>query len=138
MEELRQAGEREAAEVEFETARRLRDAGELPSGRKVTGRADFFLGSADNPIASAPTSSSDSPRSRRTAPGLLKSLDAWDAYAESERDLEAAIKKLGHVDLVLSGRQASDTDGGQVHPEMTGSSSACLPVTGSSHLTSPS
>jgi methylenetetrahydrofolate reductase (NADPH) len=34
----------------LETARRLRDSGELPSGRKITGRADFFLGSADNPI----------------------------------------------------------------------------------------
>src|SRR5882762_10590461 len=34
----------------LETARLLRDAGELPSGRKVTGRADFFLGSADNPV----------------------------------------------------------------------------------------
>lgn len=31
----------------------------------------------------------------RTAPRLLKSLDAWDAYAESERDLAAAIRKLG-------------------------------------------
>ncbi|MET3664933.1 DNA ligase D [Caulobacter sp. 1776] len=31
----------------------------------------------------------------RTAPGLLKDLDAWDAYAESERDLAPAIKKLG-------------------------------------------
>ncbi|WP_297506938.1 DNA ligase D [uncultured Caulobacter sp.] len=31
----------------------------------------------------------------RTAPGLLKNLDAWDAYAESERDLAAAIRKLG-------------------------------------------
>jgi bifunctional non-homologous end joining protein LigD len=31
----------------------------------------------------------------RTAPGLLKNLDAWDAYAESERDLAAAISKLG-------------------------------------------
>jgi electron transfer flavoprotein beta subunit len=29
--------------------------------------------------------------------------------------LAAAIKKLEHFDLVLSGRQASDTDGGQVH-----------------------
>src|SRR5947209_9346491 len=29
--------------------------------------------------------------------------------------LAAAIKKLGTFDLVLSGRQASDTDGGQVH-----------------------
>jgi methylenetetrahydrofolate reductase (NADPH) len=34
----------------LETARRLRDQGELPSGRKVTGRADFFLGAADMPI----------------------------------------------------------------------------------------
>lgn len=34
----------------LETARRLRDEGELPSGRKVSGRADFFLGAADNPI----------------------------------------------------------------------------------------
>jgi electron transfer flavoprotein beta subunit len=29
--------------------------------------------------------------------------------------LASAIKKLDHFDLVLSGRQASDTDGGQVH-----------------------
>jgi len=34
----------------LETARRMRDTGELPSGRKFTGRAEFFLGSADNPI----------------------------------------------------------------------------------------
>ena len=38
----------------LETARRLRDAGELPSGRKVAGRADFFLGGADNPIDPQP------------------------------------------------------------------------------------
>lgn len=31
----------------------------------------------------------------RTAPALLKSLNAWDAYGQSERDLAAAIKKLG-------------------------------------------
>jgi bifunctional non-homologous end joining protein LigD len=31
----------------------------------------------------------------RTVPGLLKGLDAWDAYAESERDLAPAIRKLG-------------------------------------------
>src|SRR5579872_631633 len=29
--------------------------------------------------------------------------------------LAAAIKNIEHFDLVLSGRQASDTDGGQVH-----------------------
>lgn len=31
------------------------------------------------------------------------------------RALAAAIRKIGQTDLVLSGRQASDTDGGQVH-----------------------
>ena len=38
----------------LETARRLRDTGELPSGRKITGSASFFLGSADNPIDPKP------------------------------------------------------------------------------------
>lgn len=38
----------------LETARRLRDAGELPSGRKITGHADFFLGGADNPVDPPP------------------------------------------------------------------------------------
>lgn len=38
----------------LETARQLRDAGELPTGRKITGRANFFLGSADNPIDPPP------------------------------------------------------------------------------------
>jgi methylenetetrahydrofolate reductase (NADH) len=35
-------------------ARDLRDKGELPSGRKVNGRADFFLGAADMPIDPPP------------------------------------------------------------------------------------
>jgi methylenetetrahydrofolate reductase (NADH) len=38
----------------LDTARRLRDTGELPSGRKISGRADFFLGGADNPIDPQP------------------------------------------------------------------------------------
>jgi methylenetetrahydrofolate reductase (NADH) len=38
----------------LETARRLRDQGELPSGRKISGHADFFLGAADNPIDPPP------------------------------------------------------------------------------------
>jgi methylenetetrahydrofolate reductase (NADPH) len=36
------------------TARRLRDAGELPTGRKIGGACDFFLGGADNPIDPPP------------------------------------------------------------------------------------
>ncbi|HEY0223846.1 MAG TPA: methylenetetrahydrofolate reductase [Pseudolabrys sp.] len=38
----------------LETARRLRDTNELPNGKKVTGRVDFFLGGADNPIDPQP------------------------------------------------------------------------------------
>jgi methylenetetrahydrofolate reductase (NADPH) len=34
----------------IETARRLRDDGTLPTGRKVTGTAAFFIGGADMPI----------------------------------------------------------------------------------------
>src|SRR4051812_27141848 len=38
----------------LDTARRLREQGELPSGRKVAGKCDFFLGAADNPIDPPP------------------------------------------------------------------------------------
>jgi methylenetetrahydrofolate reductase (NADPH) len=38
----------------LETAKILRDRAELPSGRKVSGRADFFLGTADLPIDPPP------------------------------------------------------------------------------------
>ncbi len=34
----------------IETARRLRDDGTLPTGRKVAGKAEFFIGAADMPI----------------------------------------------------------------------------------------
>jgi methylenetetrahydrofolate reductase (NADPH) len=36
------------------TAARMRDAGELPSGKKIGGEADFFLGAADAPVDPAP------------------------------------------------------------------------------------
>src|ERR687886_554049 len=41
-------------------------------------------------------------------------LNEADSTVTAEA-LAAAIRKRGQVDLVLSGRQASDTDGGQVH-----------------------
>ncbi|MBV9557548.1 MAG: methylenetetrahydrofolate reductase [Pseudolabrys sp.] len=34
----------------LDLARRMRDVGELPSGRKIAGTSGFFLGCADNPI----------------------------------------------------------------------------------------
>jgi electron transfer flavoprotein beta subunit len=41
-------------------------------------------------------------------------FDQLDSFGTA-RVLAAAIKKLGDFDLILSGRQASDTDAGQVH-----------------------
>jgi methylenetetrahydrofolate reductase (NADPH) len=38
----------------IETARRLRDEGTLPTGRKVTGKAAFFIGAADMPLDPPP------------------------------------------------------------------------------------
>jgi len=38
----------------LQTAARLRDQGELPTGRRISGKADFFLGAADMPIDPPP------------------------------------------------------------------------------------
>jgi methylenetetrahydrofolate reductase (NADPH) len=38
----------------LETAQRMRDQGELPTGRKLAENCDFFLGAADNPIDPPP------------------------------------------------------------------------------------
>ena len=66
----------------LDTARLLRDAGELPTGRKVTGRADFFLGSADNPIDPAPGW-------RPT--GLLAKLDAGAQFVQTQFCMDAGL-----------------------------------------------
>jgi methylenetetrahydrofolate reductase (NADH) len=66
----------------LETARRLRDAGELPSGRKVTGRTDFFLGSADNPI--------DPPPGWQPA-GLEAKINAGAQFVQTQFCMDAGI-----------------------------------------------
>jgi len=66
----------------LDTARRLRDTGELPTGRKVAGRADFFLGSADNPVD--PT-----PGWRPT--GLLAKLDAGAQFVQTQFCMDAGL-----------------------------------------------
>jgi methylenetetrahydrofolate reductase (NADPH) len=38
----------------IDTARRLRDEGTLPTGRKVSGKAEFFIGAADMPLDPPP------------------------------------------------------------------------------------
>jgi methylenetetrahydrofolate reductase (NADPH) len=66
----------------LETARRLRDTGELPSGRKVSGRAVFFLGSADNPI--------DPPAGWQPA-GLNAKLKAGAQFVQTQFCMDAGV-----------------------------------------------
>ena len=51
----------------METARTLRDGGELPAGRKVAGLANFFIGAADNPIDPPPGWSPEALQAKITA-----------------------------------------------------------------------
>lgn len=48
-----------------------------------------------------------------------QNYDRTDSYGAA-RALAAAIRKIGNVDLVLCGRQASDTDAGIVAPALAG------------------
>ncbi len=66
----------------LQTARRLRDTGELPSGRKVTGAAPFFLGSADNPI--------DPPDGWQPA-SLQAKLAAGAQFAQTQFCMDAGV-----------------------------------------------
>ena len=66
----------------LETARRLRDTGELPSGRKVTGRADFFLGSADNPV---------DPKPGWQPTGLQAKIDAGAQFVQTQFCMDAGV-----------------------------------------------
>jgi len=64
------------------TARRLRDDGELPSGRKISGDADFFLGAADNPI--------DPPPGWQPA-ALQAKLDAGAQFVQTQFCMDAGV-----------------------------------------------
>jgi methylenetetrahydrofolate reductase (NADH) len=66
----------------LETARKLRDKGELPTGRKVAGRIDFFLGSADNPI--------DPPLGWRPA-SLQAKVDAGAQFVQTQFCMDAGL-----------------------------------------------
>jgi methylenetetrahydrofolate reductase (NADPH) len=66
----------------IETARKLRDANELPSGRKVEGRAAFFLGAADSPIDPPP---GWEPK------GLIGKVAAGAQFAQTQFCMDAEI-----------------------------------------------
>jgi methylenetetrahydrofolate reductase (NADPH) len=66
----------------IETARRLRDDGTLPTGRKVAGHADFFIGAADLPI--------DPPEGWQPHAPLAK-VQAGAQFAQTQFCMDAAI-----------------------------------------------
>jgi methylenetetrahydrofolate reductase (NADPH) len=66
----------------IETARRLRDEGTLPTGRKVTGHADFFIGAADMPV--------DPPEGWQPN-ALLAKVQAGAQFAQTQFCMDAAI-----------------------------------------------
>jgi methylenetetrahydrofolate reductase (NADPH) len=66
----------------LETARRLRDTGELPSGRKVSGAAAFFLGGADNPI---------DPKPGWEPKGLQAKIDAGAQFVQTQFCMDAGV-----------------------------------------------
>ena len=70
------------AKALIETARRLRDEGALPAGRKVTGKAAFFIGAADAPI--------DPPAGWRPA-SLLAKAAAGAQFVQTQFCMDAAI-----------------------------------------------
>jgi methylenetetrahydrofolate reductase (NADPH) len=78
----------------LETARRLRDSGELPSGRKVSGRADFFLGAADNPI--------DPPLGWQPK-GLQAKIDAGAQFVQTQFCMDAGVVRRYLVRLAEHG-----------------------------------
>jgi methylenetetrahydrofolate reductase (NADPH) len=64
------------------TARRLRDSGELPSGRKVAGQAKFFLGGADNPV---------DPQPGWEPKGLTAKVEAGAQFVQTQFCMDAQV-----------------------------------------------
>ncbi|HEY5380048.1 MAG TPA: methylenetetrahydrofolate reductase [Pseudolabrys sp.] len=76
------------------TARSLRDTGELPSGRKVTGKAEFFLGGADNPV---------DPRPGWEPKGLAAKIEAGAQFVQTQFCMDAQVVRRYLVRLAEHG-----------------------------------
>jgi methylenetetrahydrofolate reductase (NADPH) len=74
----------------LETAVGIRDRGELPNGRKVTGAAEFLVGVADMPV---------DPPLGWSPVGLLKKITAGAQFAQTQfcMDVEIARKYVGRL-----------------------------------------
>jgi methylenetetrahydrofolate reductase (NADPH) len=66
----------------LETARDMRDRGELPSGRKIAGQLEFFLGAADVPVDPKPGWKPES---------LKKKIAAGAQFAQTQFCMDAGI-----------------------------------------------
>lgn len=66
----------------LQTAARLRDQGELPTGKKVSGRADFLLGAADMPL---------DPPEGWVPQALAAKIEAGAQFVQTQFCMDAAI-----------------------------------------------
>jgi methylenetetrahydrofolate reductase (NADPH) len=66
----------------LETARAMRDRGELPSGRKIAGDLDLFLGAADMPL---------DPKPDWQPEGLKKKIAAGAQFAQTQFCMDAGV-----------------------------------------------
>jgi methylenetetrahydrofolate reductase (NADPH) len=64
------------------TAADIRDKGELPSGRKIGGKADFFIGATDVPVDPAPD---------WTPKGLLRKVEAGAQFLQTQFCMDAGV-----------------------------------------------
>ena len=84
----------------IETARRLRDEGTLPTGRKVEGKAEFFIGAADMPI---------DPPSGWEPKGLIGKVQSGAQFAQTQfcMDAEVVRRYIGALETAGITRQLS-------------------------------
>jgi methylenetetrahydrofolate reductase (NADPH) len=66
----------------LQTAARMRDEGELPTGRKIGGKADFFIGAADMPVDPAPV---------WEPKGLKDKISAGARFAQTQFCMDAGV-----------------------------------------------
>jgi methylenetetrahydrofolate reductase (NADH) len=78
----------------METARAIRDQGQLPSGRKVAGHARFFLGAADLPV--------DPPAGWRPD-GLRRKVAAGAQFVQTQFCMDAGVAKRYAARLTQEG-----------------------------------
>jgi methylenetetrahydrofolate reductase (NADPH) len=66
----------------MQTAAAIRDKGELPGGRKVAGKAEFFIGCADRPL---------DPPADWSPIGLMKKLEAGAQFVQTQFCMDAGV-----------------------------------------------